>query len=175
MANLALALDEIISQTKPTKRAGVRGGGRITRAGAIQAAIGEGPRTSARTRFPQKGFVSGEVPAGRWKHDKYFETYGAKKGAAKTFGLLNGKRERIPRLASVRSKPGGGIGARLARKAVGSGQSGMVKMQILSLPESVITSDLEVGSSDFFSPPKSEFLFLDKLQAKKAKDKIMKD
>ncbi|CAK5078584.1 unnamed protein product [Meloidogyne enterolobii] len=144
-ANLALALDEIISQSKPTKRSGVRAGGRITRAGAVQAAVGEGPRTSARTRFPQRGFVSGEVPAGRWKHDKYFETYGAKKGAAKALGLLSGKkRQQIPRLASIRSnKPGGGIGARLARKAVGSGQSGMVKMQILSLPESVITSDLE--------------------------------
>jgi len=57
-ANLALALDEIISQSKPTKRSGVRAG-RVTRAGAVQAAIGEGPRTSARTRFPQRGFVSG--------------------------------------------------------------------------------------------------------------------
>ena len=55
MANLALALDEIISQGKNTKR----GAGRITRAGAIGAAFGEEPLTSARTRFPRKGFVSG--------------------------------------------------------------------------------------------------------------------
>ena len=59
MANLALALDEIINQGKNTKRGGVRGAGRITRAGAIGAAFGEEPLTSARTRFPRKGFVSG--------------------------------------------------------------------------------------------------------------------
>ncbi|KAF7632187.1 FoP_duplication domain-containing protein [Meloidogyne graminicola] len=164
MANLALALDEIISQSKPVKRAGVRRSGRVIRSKAMETVV-EGPRTSARTRFPQKGFVSGvsyrfglsghftefslsffrfsyyEVPAGRWKHDKFFETYGAKKGAAQTLGILTGKRERIPQLAAVRK--GGGIGARLARKSVGNGQSGIVKMQILSLPKTVLTSDLE--------------------------------
>jgi hypothetical protein len=47
MANLELALDEIINQGNKMTRGGVR------RAGV---AFGEGPRTSAKTRFPQRAF-----------------------------------------------------------------------------------------------------------------------
>jgi hypothetical protein len=66
MANLALALDEIISKTKnmgSPRRVGGGGrrgtGGRIGGGGGRAAAVEDEPRTSARTRFPQRGFVSG--------------------------------------------------------------------------------------------------------------------
>ena len=142
MANLALALDEIIQQDK--KKGFGRGGGiRRPRADGLEAA---GVKTSARTRFPQRGFVSGEVPAGRWKHDKFFETYGGgKKGggmaARKQLGLIG--RRTSGTILGGGGKSSGGIAARLARKAIGGGQSGLVKLQISNLPETVVTSDLE--------------------------------
>ena len=155
MANLALALDEIISKTKnmgSPRRVGGGGrrgtGGRIGGGGGRAAAVEDEPRTSARTRFPQRGFVSGEVPAGRWKHDKFFEAYGgAKPGARKQLAVI-GKRGSA---SSLGGKATGGIAARLARKAVGGGQSGMVKLQISNLPESVLTSDLEELFQDYNS------------------------
>ena len=64
MANLALALDEIIREGKktggrgsPRVRGGRRLGGRKAAGGMAMDAVE--PRTSARTRFPQRGFVSG--------------------------------------------------------------------------------------------------------------------
>lgn len=144
MANLALALDEIIQQDKK-KGIGGRGGGGIRRPRAAGLEAAGGVKTSARTRFPQRGFVSGEVPAGRWKHDKFFETYGGgKKGggmaARKQLGMV-GRRTSGTMLGGGKSS--GGIAARLARKAIGGGQSGLVKLQISNLPETVLTSDLE--------------------------------
>lgn len=58
MANLALALDEIIQQDKK-KGIGGRGGGGIRRPRAAGLEAAGGVKTSARTRFPQRGFVSG--------------------------------------------------------------------------------------------------------------------
>lgn len=85
-----------------------------------------------------------EVPAGRWKHDKFYETYGGAKGGAgkRQLGAL-GKRASA---TSLGGKSSGGIAARLARKAVAGGQKGMVKLQISNLPESVVTTDLEVNN-----------------------------
>jgi hypothetical protein len=64
MANLAMALDEIISKTKKMGSprqvggGGRRSAGRKIGGGGRGAAVEE-PRTSARARFPQRGFVSG--------------------------------------------------------------------------------------------------------------------
>jgi hypothetical protein len=89
-----------------------------------------------------------DVPEGRWKHDKFFEVHGGKGGSAKKqpgLGLIG---KRITGLSIGGSgKATGGIAARLARKAVGGGQSGIIKLQVSNLPASVITSDLEVKIS----------------------------
>ena len=154
MANLAMALDEIISKTKKMGSPRQVGGGgrrsagrRIGGGGRGAAAAVEEPRTSARARFPQRGFVSGEVPAGRWKHDKFFETEGGAKSGARKPAVL-GKRGSASSLG-VGKATGGGIAARLARKAAGGGQTGIVKLQISNLPKSVLTSDLEELFQDF--------------------------
>lgn len=62
MANLALALDEIIQQDKkvggsPRQRGG---GGRRARA-AIGGGFAENGMSTSRSRFPQRGFVSGVI------------------------------------------------------------------------------------------------------------------
>lgn len=53
-ANLAMALDEIIKQGMNPRSAGTKRAAGNARRGGIGS-------TSARTRFPQRGFVSGVV------------------------------------------------------------------------------------------------------------------
>lgn len=146
-SNLSLALEDII---KGTKKAGINSGkGRRVRGSRTTSVTPKstdaGPRTSVRSRFPQRGFVSGDVPAGKWKHDKFFETYGGgkKRPSAGVFGRgLSG-------VSSAGGKSSSGIAARLARKAANTKQSGMVKMQISNLLSTVVTSDLEELFQDY--------------------------
>uniref|UniRef100_A0A914HDY7 Chromatin target of PRMT1 protein C-terminal domain-containing protein n=1 Tax=Globodera rostochiensis TaxID=31243 RepID=A0A914HDY7_GLORO len=121
---------EYSTQGKGSRVVGVkRGGGRLVGA-------------SARPRFPQRGFVSGEVPAGQWKHDKFAEIYGGGKKRASGGSSLGV-------FKSIKSGLGGSIGARIARKATGRDSGGMVKLQMSNLPESVVTLDLEELFQDF--------------------------
>lgn len=74
-----------------------------------------------------------DVPSGRWKHDKFMEVYGGGKKRRVSGGTIKAGLKRA-----------GSIGARIARKTSGTSTGGMVKLQVSNLPESVVTSDLEV-------------------------------
>lgn len=145
-SNLSLALEDIIKGTKKTGLAGNLGKGRRAKTLAAAKSSDVGPRTSVRSRFPQRGFVSGDVPAGKWKHDKFFETYGGGSKKRQNVGILG---RGLGGISSAGGKSTGGIAARLARKAAGIKQSGMVKMQISNLPSTVVTSDLEELFQDY--------------------------
>jgi len=78
------------------------------------------------------GTRSGSEPRGKWKHDKFETLYGA---------------------GSQRRSGGGGGGGGPVRsrggRTGGGGGGGVVKLNISSLPETVLTSDLEELFQDF--------------------------
>ncbi|KAL3095355.1 hypothetical protein niasHS_007454 [Heterodera schachtii] len=134
-ANLAMALDEIIKTQVKAPRASAAGRG-----------VGSGRRlagatTNPRSRFLQRGFVSGDVPAGQWKHDKFAELYG---GGKKRMGGAS-----LGPFKAVKGGAGSSIGARIARNAIERDSGGMVKLQVSNLPGSVVTLDLEELFQDF--------------------------
>jgi THO complex subunit 4 len=132
MADLSLALDEIISTQRKGKPRGGGGGGRRvggggggrSRPGPIRGNGGRGG-----SNFLRDEYFSNDVPAGKWKHDKFMDLYGG----------------------GGRRRGSGGAGRSFGGgRSTGGGRGGaMVHLNISNLPASVVTSDLEELFQDF--------------------------
>jgi hypothetical protein len=102
----------------------------------------------SRTNIPIGGGFAENGIEGHWKHDKFFEVYGGKRGFAKKQPGLNHNGKSIADMSCGQSnkqtKQTGIIPSHLARNGFGGGQKAIIKLQVCNLPESVMTSDLEV-------------------------------
>lgn len=120
MANVNLALEEIITSQK--KSGG--GGGRRRNFTSRRGGGGGGPR---RGGFRRDKYFSDDTPAGKWKHDKFGELYGS------------GSRKRGSTVGS----------AGIRRGRPGNKATEIVKLNISNLPDSVVTADLEELFQEF--------------------------
>jgi len=129
MANVNMALEEIISTQKQKGRGGNRkgfaGGNTSRRSGGGGGGFSRGGRN-----FGREKYFSDDTPAGKWKHDKFAELQSGGGG---------GKKRAVG--------ASGATGVRRPRTAGAAGQ--IVKLNISNLPDTVLTADLEELFQDF--------------------------
>lgn len=86
MANVNLALDDIITKQKKTNRRG------IGRKFGVRKAGGRLMNKRNGGSFGREKYFSEDVPSGKWKHDKFFDVYGKGRNNG-----INGSFKRIQR------------------------------------------------------------------------------